>query len=148
MPYSIGYTGDTPPPCTEILDGPVSVVTMSRFPMPPAAACVLAIAVLVLVVFLCVWISIGGGPWEQFYSVLEIWSSIDSSVTSDPPAQRSARAAGAFTADAVALKAHKAADSTPTTARQHDQPDIEAQTRSLTERRLTHLLPTPGHCRP
>lgn len=63
---------------------------MSRFSVPPEAAFVLAIAVLVLVVFVCVWISIGGGPWERFYSVLEVWTSLDSSVTSDTPAQRSA----------------------------------------------------------
>lgn len=66
---------------------------MSRFSVPPAAAYVLAIAVLVLVVFVCVWISIGGGPWERFYSVLEVWTPIDSSVTNDTPAQRSATTA-------------------------------------------------------
>lgn len=69
----------------------VNVRGMNRFSVPPAAACVLAIAVLVLVV--CVWISVGGGPWERFYSVLEVWTSIDSSVTSDTPAQRSATTA-------------------------------------------------------
>lgn len=71
------------------MHGPVSVVTMSRFSVPPEAAFVLAIAVLVLVVFVCVWISIGGGPWERFYNVLEVWTSIDTSVTNDTPAQRS-----------------------------------------------------------
>ena len=59
------------------MHGPVSVVTMSRLSVPPAAAFVLAIAVLVSAVFVCVWISIGGGPWERFYSVLKIWSPID-----------------------------------------------------------------------
>lgn len=63
---------------------------MNRFSVPREAAFVLAIAVLVLIVFACVWISVGGGPWERFYSVLEVWTSIDSSVTSDTPAQRSA----------------------------------------------------------
>lgn len=46
---------------------------MNRFPVPPAAAFVLAFAVLVLIVFVCVWISIGGGPWERFHSMLELW---------------------------------------------------------------------------
>lgn len=59
---------------------------MIRFSVPPAAVYVLAITMLVLVVFVCVWISIGGGPWERFYSVLEVWLSTDSSVTSDTPA--------------------------------------------------------------
>lgn len=59
---------------------------MDRFSMPPVAAGVLAFALLIFVVFVCVWISMGGGPWERFHSVLEIWTSIDSSVTSDTPA--------------------------------------------------------------
>lgn len=48
---------------------------MDRFSLPPAAACVLAFALLILVVFVCVWISVGGGPWERFHNVLELWTA-------------------------------------------------------------------------
>lgn len=48
---------------------------MNEFPVPPTAACVLAIAVLVVVVFVCTWISFGGGPWERFRNVLELWAA-------------------------------------------------------------------------
>lgn len=45
---------------------------MERFLVPPTAACVLAVAVLILVVCTCVWIFCGGEPWERFKTVLEI----------------------------------------------------------------------------
>lgn len=45
---------------------------MDKFFVPLAAACVLAAAAFVAVMFVGVWISAGGGPWERFRTVLEL----------------------------------------------------------------------------
>lgn len=52
---------------------------------------------------------------------------------------RSALSAGAFTADAVALEARRAADATPPNAPADSSPYSPEPVPSLTERRLTHL---------
>lgn len=55
--------------------GAVIVRDMESFFVPPVASCVLAVAVLTAVVFVGVWVSIGGSPWGRFRELLE-WVTV------------------------------------------------------------------------
>lgn len=55
------------------------VAGMDKFSVPLVAACVLAAAAFVAVVFVGVWISIGGGPWERFREVVKLVTTMRSS---------------------------------------------------------------------
>ncbi len=63
------------PPCRANGNSALIVVDMERFLVPPVAACVLAVAVLSAVMFVGVWISIGGSPWARFRELLE-WVTV------------------------------------------------------------------------